>query len=62
LVTVPVQVNGKLRGTIQVRRDAPEEEVLAAAREAGTVPRHIAGKQIVKEMYAPGKIVSIVVR
>ncbi|MEW6299405.1 MAG: leucine--tRNA ligase [Thermodesulfobacteriota bacterium] len=62
LVTLPVQVNGKLRGTIQVHKDAPEEEVLAAAREAGTVARHIAGKQIVKEIYAPGKIVNIVVR
>ncbi|MGE5585547.1 MAG: leucine--tRNA ligase [Bacillota bacterium] len=62
LVTLPVQVNGKLRGTIQVHRDAPEEEVLAAAREAGTVARHVAGKQIVKEIYAPGKIVNIVVR
>lgn len=62
LVTLPVQVNGKLRGTIQVHKDAPEAEVLAAAREAGTVARHIAGKQIVKEIYAPGKIVNIVVR
>ncbi|MEW5867230.1 MAG: leucine--tRNA ligase, partial [Bacillota bacterium] len=62
LLTLPVQVNGKLRGTIQVNRDAPEEEILAAAREAGTVARHIAGKQIVKEIYAPGKIVNIVVR
>ena len=62
LVTLPVQVNGKLRGTIQVHRGAPEDEVLAAAREAGTVVRHITGKQIVKEIYAPGKIVNIVVR
>ncbi len=62
LLTLPVQVNGKLRATIQVRRDAPEEEILAAAREAGTVARHIAGKHIVKEIYAPGRIVNIVVR
>lgn len=62
LLTLPVQVNGKLRGTIQVNRDTSEEEILAAAKEAGTVARHIAGKQIVKEIYAPGKIVNIVVR
>lgn len=62
LLTLPVQVNGKVRGTIQVRRDATKSEVIAASKELTSVARNISGKEIVKEILIPGKIVNIVVR
>ncbi len=57
---IGVQVNGKVRGTVNIAVDASKEEALAAAREA--VADKIEGKSIVKEIYVPGKIINIVVK
>ncbi len=61
-VTLVVQVNGKLRDRIEAAADAPEEELLALARESEKVRRHLDGKEIVKEIVVPGKLVNLVVR
>jgi leucyl-tRNA synthetase len=61
-VTLVVQVNGKLRDRIEVAVDAPEEELLERARESENVARHLDGKEIVKEVVVPGKLVNLVVR
>jgi len=61
-VTLVVQVNGKLRDRIEAAADAPEAELLALARESEKVRRHLDGKQIVKEIVVPGKLVNLVVR
>jgi leucyl-tRNA synthetase len=57
-VTVGVQVNGKLRATVEIAPDAPEEEVLAAARAAAG--KWLAGPEK-RAVYVPGKIISLVV-
>ncbi len=62
LVTVAVQVSGKLRGQIDVAVDAAEADVLAAAKALPDVARWIEGKQLVREVYVPGRIVNLVVR
>jgi len=62
VVTVVVQVNGKLRDRLQVAVDAEEADVLAAAKAAGNTARFLEGKQIVKEIYVPSKLVNFVVR
>ena len=64
LVTVAVRVNGKVRGEVVVAHDQLEEKevVLTAAKEASTVQAHLEGKKIVKEIYVPGKIVSLVAK
>ena len=62
LVTYVVQVNGKLRDRIEAGSDAPEEEVLRLAHESEKVQRHLDGKQIVKEIVVPQKLVNLVVR
>ena len=59
---IPVQINGKLRGLIVVPATASEEEVWTAALANEKVKSLIAGKQIVKKIYVPGKLVNIVVR
>ena len=61
-VTLVVQVNGKLRDRIEAAADASEEELLALARASEKVHRHLDGKQVVKEIVVPGKLVNLVVR
>jgi len=62
VVTVVVQVNGKLRERLQVPVDAEKDDVLAQARAAENAARFLEGKQVVKEIYVPGKLVNFVVR
>jgi leucyl-tRNA synthetase len=61
-VTLVVQVNGKLRDRIEVGVDTPEDELLARARASENVSRHLDGREIVKEVVVPGKLVNLVVR
>jgi leucyl-tRNA synthetase len=60
VVEMPVQVNGTVRATIEIDADAEEDEVLAAAKEADNVARHLDGKSIQREIYVPGQIVNFV--
>ncbi len=62
VVTVIVQVNGKLRDRLEVAPDAARDDVLSQARAAHNTGRFLAGKQVVKEVYVPGKLVNFVVR
>ena len=61
-IEIPVQVNGKLRGRIVVSADAPEDAVRARAQADEKISASIAGKQVVKVIVVPGKLVNIVVR
>ncbi|MFM2163034.1 MAG: hypothetical protein RLZZ383_2546 [Pseudomonadota bacterium] len=60
-VTIAVQVLGKLRGQVQVPREASEEDVLAAARLEDNVAKFLAGKVEKKVVYVPGRLVNFVV-
>ncbi|WP_225048167.1 leucine--tRNA ligase [Lacticaseibacillus kribbianus] len=61
-VTMVIQVNGKLRGNLEVAVDADPEAVKAEAKALENVQKFIAGKTIVKEIVIPNKIVNIVVK
>ena len=61
-VTIGVQVNGKLRGTITMSADASEDEIKEAAFNDENVKRHTDGMEIVKVIVIKGKIVNIVVK
>jgi leucyl-tRNA synthetase len=61
-VTLVVQVNGKRRDQIEAQADAPEAELLQLARESELVRRQIDGKEIVKEIVVPGRLINLVVR
>jgi leucyl-tRNA synthetase len=61
-IEIPVQINGKLRSKIVVSADATEEFVLERALADEKVKSAIAGKQIVKKIYVPGKMVNLVVK
>jgi leucyl-tRNA synthetase len=60
-VTVAVQINGKLRGTIIVNAEAPEDSVLQAATADPAIIRYLDGKQIRKKVYVKGRILNLVV-
>ncbi|BCT93070.1 leucine--tRNA ligase [Lysobacter helvus] len=59
-LTIAVQVNGKLRGTIEVAPDASREAIEAAALAEPHVARFLEGQQVRKVIVVPGKIVNIV--
>ena len=61
-IEIPVQVNGKLRGVVVVAAGASDDRVEQAALQDEKVKVAIAGKQIVKKIVVPGKLVNIVVR
>ena len=61
-VTVGVQVNGKMRTTISYDKGASKEEILELALNDENVKKHIEGKEIIKEIVIPEKIVNIVVK
>jgi len=62
VVTIVVQVNGKLRGQVEVPNPPEKDVVLAAVRANTKVQQWISGKEVVKEVYVPGKLVNIVVK
>ena len=59
-VEIAVQVNGKVRATIELPLNCPKDDAIAAAKEA--VASAIEGKTVVKEIAVPNKIVNIVVK
>lgn len=61
-ITIGVQVNGRVRGEITVNIDDPVEVARQKVMENENVRRMIEGKQIVKEIYVPGRIYNIVVK
>jgi leucyl-tRNA synthetase len=56
------QVNGKVRDRVQASADAGPETLKDLCRAAPNVMAHVDGKQIVKEIVVPGKLVNLVVR
>jgi len=61
MITIVVQVNGKLRDRVTLPADASEADVQAAALATEGVVRHLEGKQPAKVIVVPGKLVNVVV-
>jgi leucyl-tRNA synthetase len=60
--TLVLQVNGKLRDRVEAPAEASQDELIQLARSSDRVSEHIDGKEVVKEVVVPGKLVNIVVR
>ncbi len=60
-IELPVQVNGKLRDKIVVKKDATQADIEAIAKSAPKIAEAIAGKTIKKLIVVPGRLVNIVV-
>ncbi|MBD3611021.1 MAG: leucine--tRNA ligase [Hydrogenovibrio crunogenus] len=61
-IEIMVQVNGKLRGKIEVAAEADKDTILAAAKANEQAAKFIDGKDIVKEIVVPGRLVNSVVK
>ena len=61
-VEIGVQVNGKLRGSIKIDKGLSNEEIESIAKNEENVQKHIEGKDIVKVIVIPNRIVNIVVK
>jgi len=61
-IEIAVQISGKLKGTILIPKDISKEDAIAKAKADEKIASILAGKQIVKEIYVPGKIVNIVAK
>ena len=61
-VKIPVQVNGKVRGVVEVPRGSTQDAVTDAALKVANVQKYVAGKSIVKIIYVQDKLLNIVVR
>ncbi len=59
-VTIPVQINGKTKGTVDISVDEAKDVVIAKGKEA--IADKLAGLNVIKEIYVPGKIVNIVAK
>ncbi len=61
-IEVPVQICGKLRATVTIEKDADAATAISAAKNDEKVKELLSGKQIIKEIYVPGKIINIVAK
>ena len=61
-IEIPVQVNGKVRATIKVAKEANAEEIEKVAFENTDVLKFTDGHEIVKKIYVPGRIYTVVVK
>lgn len=59
---IPVQINGKLRGTIVVPAGASQEEIVRIAQDDARIAALLAGKQIVKQFVVPDRMVNFVIK
>ena len=59
-IDLPVQVNGKLRATPKAPKDAGKDQLEAVARAA--VAAHLEGKEVLKVVVVPGRLVNFVVK
>ena len=62
MIELPIQINGKLRSTIKVELDTPEEKVKELVHNDDHIKKFIADKTIVKEIFVKNKIYNIVVK
>lgn len=61
VVILPVQVNGKVRGRVEMARDASEEQAYQAALQDENLQKALEGKSLKKIVYVPGRILNLIV-
>ena len=61
-VEIALQVSGKVRARIEIPVEYTKEQAIQAAKDQPKIAAELSGKQIVKEIYVPGKLVNIVAK
>ena len=61
-MVIAIQVNGKLRGSIDVPIEISKEDILSQSKLVENVQKFTDGMTIIKEIYVPNKLVNLVVK
>ena len=61
IITIPVQINGKVRSEIKIDKEAEEEEIKKAALSDEKVAKHLDGRNVKKWVYVKNKVINIVI-
>ena len=61
-IEVPVQINGKVRSKVSVAAEASKDDMLDIAKSDPKIAEALSGKQVVKEIIVPGRLVNLVVK
>ena len=61
-IEIAIQINGKLRGTVEIKAGSDKDMALSAAKQNESISAAIEGKTIVKEIYVPERLVNIVIK
>lgn len=59
-ILLPIQINGKTRGTIQVEKTCSEEDVFQLASKDEKLSKYLDGMSIKKRIFVPGKILNVI--
>ena len=62
VIELPIQVNGKLRTTVEIGRDASEDEVFEKAIKDDVIAKYLENKNVIKKIYVKGRIFNIIVK
>ncbi|MEE2684114.1 MAG: leucine--tRNA ligase [Pseudomonadota bacterium] len=61
-INIAIQINGKLRANIEVKREYSEKEIIETAKKKSNIKIHLKNKNIVKVIYVPGRILNFVAK
>jgi len=62
LITIAIQVNGKLRANIEINSNDKKESVLDKAKKNEKIMSYLSGCEIIKEIYVPGRLINFVIK
>lgn len=60
-IKIVIQVNGKVRGEIEIDKATDKQTIIASAKDVEKVRQHLQGKEIAREIYVPGRLVNFVI-
>jgi len=61
-VVIAIQINGKLRGQIEMDRNSSEDDILTMALGESKIKSYVDGKAIIRKIYVPNKILNLVIK
>ena len=61
-IKIAIQINGKTKEIIEIDHKISKEKVLETVKLNDKIKKHLLGKNIVREIYVPGKIVNLVIK
>ena len=61
-LNIAIQINGKTKEILEIDDQLPKEGILSTIKNNDKIKKNLIGKQIMREIYVPGKIVNLVIK